>query len=163
MRFDSKTSDILKYLHQYNFDLIVAYEDALEHITGQNLQANLTEFKFDHTGNIRNIEVYLQRNGVDVPPRTKDVNGYIYEAITTIRSLLGDRQILKTLKGLEDNLNEKFREALSDVTFKDPSLTGLLEKAVKDGLEHLDFFTNQLEADFDKQNTSMPHSTRKVS
>ena len=162
MPIRSKNLDLLKEIHQFTVDAVVSYEHAIRHVVGQNLLANLKEIKRVHECNLRDIETYIRRNNREVPDRSMDFKGWLLEGTTTIRSFMGDGQILKSLHGLEKTLVKKYREATSEVSSKDLTLLNLVQNGYQEQLENLDFFVHFLESDFDTQDTKHPGSSRKV-
>jgi len=104
--------DHLNDLLMLDHDAVRAYTSAIERIDIPYAKEKLTEFRSDHERHIRDLRDCVVKLG-GKPKEHPDAKGPFIQAMTAMRSMMGNEQALKAMKGNEELTNKKYSEALS--------------------------------------------------
>lgn len=102
----------LEALAQLDIDAVHAYTSAIDRIDLVDVKRQLTQFRGDHERHITHLSTLIRSYGGKVPEPTPDVKGFFIQGFTAIRSMMGNEQAIKAMKGNEELTNKKYAEAL---------------------------------------------------
>jgi uncharacterized protein (TIGR02284 family) len=105
---------ILNNLIQLDIDAYHAYEEAINHIKENKIKQQLVGFQEDHARHIRDLAALLKRMGGTPIKNSQDFKGYVIEAVTKLRSIIGTESALKAMLSNETLTNKKYAEALAE-------------------------------------------------
>lgn len=117
-------------------DAVRAYSSAIERITIPYVKERLTEFRGDHERHIRDLNDCIRRLGGE-PKDRPDFKGPFIQAMTALRSMAGNEQAIKAMKGNEELTNKKYSEALQ--TELPVQVVDVVRKNYQDEVKHLAF------------------------
>lgn len=93
-------------------DAVKAYTSAIERIDIPYVKEKLTEFRSDHQRHISDLRALILGLG-GKPKDHIDFKGPFIQAMTAARSMMGNEQAIKAMKGNEELTNKKYAEALT--------------------------------------------------
>lgn len=136
-------TDVAKKLNELlmlDHDAVRAYASAIERISIPIVKERLTEFRGDHQRHIRDLTECINRIGGE-PKDRPDFKGPFIQAMTALRSMMGDEQAIKAMKGNEELTNKKYSEALQEDFPAD--ILEVVRRNYQDEVRHLQFI-NQI-------------------
>ncbi len=97
-----KTAEDLQALVKCEMDSSLILSQAIKSVKNHAVKQQLLEFKHGCELRIKELEVLLDKLGLNIPSRTKDATSYLMQGFVAVRGLTGDKGVLKALR-----LNEK--------------------------------------------------------
>lgn len=104
--------DRLNSLIQLDIDAAHAYTQAIERIEYHDIQRKLEDFRDDHHNHRDRLSVLVKEMGGKPPEDKPDMKGYLIEAFTALRSMMGTKGALEAMRTNERMTNRKYAEAL---------------------------------------------------
>jgi rubrerythrin len=132
---NEKTISTLKSLVQLDYDAVLAYNQALDHIDLADVHKQIADFRDDHERHITELSALLRDEGEDAPARGRDLKGFFIEGFTAVRSVTGTEGALKAMKTNEELTNRRYESALTAELSTDARK--LVEKNFHDEQRHL--------------------------
>lgn len=132
----------LKALAQLDIDAIFAYNQAIERIDVAAVRSRIIQFRADHENHVLALSELIRRYGDTPPEFTKDIQGYVIEGVTALRSISGTYGALKAMRSNETVTNHAYAEALALDFPADVKL--LLEDHYGDEVKHLAYIEQAL-------------------
>lgn len=123
-------------------DAVRAYSSAIERITIPYVKERLTEFRADHERHIRDLSDCIRRIGGE-PKDRPDFKGPFIQAMTALRSMAGNEQAIKAMKGNEELTNKKYSEALE--TDLPADVAEIVRRNYQDEVRHLAFINEVID------------------
>ena len=130
----------LNELLMLDHDAVRAYTSAIDRISIPMVKERLTEFRSDHERHIRDLTECIYRQGGEAKEHP-DFKGPFIQAMTALRSMMGDEQAIKAMKGNEELTNKKYSEALGETFPAD--ILEVVRRNYQDEVRHLAFL-NQI-------------------
>ena len=107
-------------LAQLDRDATSVYDDALKHVTDDDLRMALTDFRDEHEHHITQISAGIVRLGGQPLEFKVDMMGHAADWFTTLRSVTGQHGALEALRTAEKYHNKRYGEAVTwDVSDSD--------------------------------------------
>jgi uncharacterized protein (TIGR02284 family) len=133
--------DTLNDLLMLDHDAVRAYTAAIDRISIPFLQEKLTSFRTDHERHISDLTALILKFG-GTPKSHQDLKGPFIQGVTAMRSMMGDEQALKAMKGNEQLTNKKYAEALQrDLP---PEAEKVIRRNYQDEVRHLAWLNQAL-------------------
>jgi uncharacterized protein (TIGR02284 family) len=123
-------------------DAVRAYSSAIDRISIPYVKERLTEFRSDHERHIRDLNEVIRRLGGE-PKDRPDFKGPFIQAMTALRSMAGNEQALKAMKGNEELTNKKYGEALAEDLPMD--VADIVRRNYQDEVRHLAFINEVID------------------
>jgi uncharacterized protein (TIGR02284 family) len=123
-------------------DAVRAYSSAIDRITIPYVKERLTEFRADHQRHIRDLNDCIRRLGGEAKDRP-DFKGPFIQAMTALRSMAGNEQAIKAMKGNEELTNKKYSEALEARLPAD--VEEIVRRNYQDEVRHLAFLNEVID------------------
>jgi rubrerythrin len=140
------TDDIQKKLislAQVDRDATAVYDDALKHVTDEDVRTTFTDFRDEHDHHVSVISGEIVRLGGQPLNLMVDVMGHVAEWATSLRSMGGQHGALKAMRTAEKYHNQRYAEAVTwDVA--DEQLAGTLRRFYDEEKRHLSFIESKL-------------------
>lgn len=110
---NDKTISTLKSLVQLDYDAVLAYNQALDHIELADVHTQISAFRDDHERHITDLSKLLRDEGEAAPERSRDLKGFFIEGFTAVRSVTGTEGALRAMKTNEELTNRRYEQALT--------------------------------------------------
>jgi len=117
-------------------DAVRAYGSAIERLTLPFVKERLSAFRADHQRHITELNDCIRRLGAE-PKDRPDFKGPFIQAMTALRSMAGNEQAIKAMKGNEELTNKKYSEALQAQLPAD--VEAIVRRNYQDEVRHLAF------------------------
>jgi len=124
-------------LAQLDIDAVHAYTAAIERIDLENVKRQLTIFRGDHERHISNLSPLIVQMGGEAPSRSPDLKGFFIQGFTAVRSMFGNEQAIKAMKGNEELTNRTYSQAL-ELDFPQ-DIRGVIQGNLNDERKHLEY------------------------
>ena len=134
--------DALKELVQLGYDVVVAYEIAINRLNAPEYKTSLQNFKEDHEYHVKVFSNYLATNG-EIPPAVPRIKSLLKQGKVVLANLLGDRTILRTMKSNEQDTNKAY-ERLNNYENIPVEIKNCIKKALEDERRHAAWLDNAL-------------------
>ena len=132
----------LKKLIQTDIDAVYVYTRALEQISDDIIQSQLTGFRDNHMEHINVLTDKIQSLG-GVPPKfSKDLKGLYLETVAALFTAAGMKGAMIALKKMEEQTNEIYGLAIS-LEFSS-ALKEIIRTHFSDEKTHLDYISENL-------------------
>lgn len=140
------TDDILKKLTslaQLDRDATSVYEEALKHVTDEDVRTTLTDFRDEHDHHVTTISTAIARLGGPELHPSVDTMGHLADWVTAFRSMGGQHGALKAMHTAEKYHNRRYAEAVTwDVGEND--LASALRRFHAEEKHHLSYIDSKL-------------------
>ena len=138
--------DILNELNDLialDYDAIAAYGEAVDRLKDPTCKTELRRFMSDHERHVRDLSALVTQMGGT--PRTKgDVKQVLTQGMVVIRSITGDKGILKAMKQNEDQTNARYEKAMQ-MEGLPPDVRSVIERNLSDERRHRSWIVGQLD------------------
>ncbi|KTC78019.1 hypothetical protein [Legionella brunensis] len=141
-----KFEDALYELCELDYDVVEAYETAINRIDNETYKNRLTQFKIDHEIYIKDITNLLKRHKAPIPegPSAKQL---LVEGKVIFANLFGDEAILRAILANEIDINTAFeRLSFHETKWKDAS--DILARGLDGEKKHRHWFEAMLETPY---------------
>ena len=133
---------LLSELTQLDIDAVHVYDQAIKALDDKIIKERITRFRDNHEQHAVLLMNEIRAMGAEPPKYTRDIKGYVMEAVTAVRTVSGMEGALKALKTTEERTNRYYGEAVS---LEVPSgIKEILRKHFSDEKIHLDYITSNL-------------------
>lgn len=136
-------------VHQLNdlialdYDAIAAYDQAVERLQDPTCKSELANFKRDHEQHVRDLSALVSQYG-GTPRQRGDMKQMMTQGMVVIRSITGDKGIMKAMKTNEDQTNAKYEKAVQWPNIPNDVRT-VLEKNLADERRHRSWIVDQID------------------
>ncbi len=138
--------ELIRKLHslaQLDTDAVAVYDEALEHVTDDDVRKRFEEFQGEHRYHADQLTSAIERLGAERPSFEEDFTGRMAEWVTAIRSQRGTQGALHAMETAEHYHNRHYDEAVAwDVG--DAELAQMLQQFDDDEKRHLAFIEERL-------------------
>jgi uncharacterized protein (TIGR02284 family) len=141
------TQEIIEKLNsliQLDVDAVGAYEQAIQRIDAPLIRSEIIRFQGDHKRHITDLSDLVQRLGGKPIETSPDLEGFLIEGFTALRSITGTEGALKAMKGNEELTNKRYEDALHLVGLPDDVLN-VIRRNRGDERRHLTYIERSLE------------------
>lgn len=135
----------LESLVQLDTDAVHVYDEALEHVTDDEVRGRFEHFKGEHRFHSEKLSEIIVRLGGDRPDLEVDTAGHVAEWVTAIRSRRGTEGALHAMKTAEKYHNRRYHDATT-WDAGDEGVTALLRQFDADEQRHLAYIEDRLMA-----------------
>lgn len=139
--------DLLKRLDslaQLDRDAVSIYDEALEHVTDDEVRTKFQEFRGEHEYHAKTLEEAITRLGGEARELEVDAMGRVADWVTSIRSLGGTKGALHALRTAERYHNRRYGEAL-EWSVEDTDLVESLRRFRDDERRQLEYVEARIE------------------
>lgn len=147
------TIKMLNSLIHLDFDAIEAYESAIKRMDDAALRGPLLEFKEEHEAHTRKLSEWVTKLG-GTPADKGDLKSILTSGKVAMASLSEHMGVLKAMQSNEEETNQKYDEALEQIT-EPPELVETLLHNRDDERKHKSWIDNQLGQ---TEETPYPHT-----
>lgn len=133
----------LRSLAQLDTDAVRVYDDALNHVTDDEVRKNFEKFRSEHRYHAEQLSGTIERLGERKPELSLDIAGHFADWVTSIRSRTGTEGALHAMETAERYHNRHYAEAAMWVT-GDEEIHTLLERFDEDEKRHLAYVEERL-------------------
>jgi rubrerythrin len=131
-------------LAQLDTDAVTVYDEAMKHVTDDEVKTNLQGFRAEHDFHAKQLSETINRMWGVTPELKVDVMGHMADWFTSMRSMGGTEGALHALKTAEGYHNTKYREATMWDT--DEELRNMLDRFYQNEKHHLEYVEAHLKA-----------------
>lgn len=133
----------LNHLIALDYDAIAAYDSAIDRLKEPNFKSSMTAFRNDHQQHVRDLSMLVTNYGGS-PQQKGDAKQMLTQGMVVMRSITGDKGILKAMKTNEDQTNSGYESALQMQGIPNDVRT-VLEKNLGDERRHRSWIVAQLD------------------
>lgn len=137
--------DLTKHLNELialDYDAIAAYDQAIDRLQDPTCKSELSNFKRDHEQHVRDLGRLVSQYG-GTPRQRGDAKQMVTQGMVVIRSITGDKGIMKAMKTNEDQTNAKYEKAVQMRDIPNDVRT-VLEKNLADERRHRSWIVAQI-------------------
>jgi len=137
--------DLVHHLNQLialDFDAIAAYDQAIDRLQDPTCKSQMSTFKRDHEQHVRDLSSLVTRYG-GTPRQRGDAKQMVTQGMVVIRSITGDKGIMKAMKTNEDQTNAGYEKAVAMRDIPNDVRT-VLEKNLSDERRHRSWIIDQI-------------------
>jgi rubrerythrin len=133
----------LTSLAQLDRDATGVYDEALKHVTDEDVRTAFTDFRDEHEHHITEISAALVRAGGPPLQLTVDTVGHLADWVTAVRSVGGQHGALQAMRTAETYHNKRYADAATwDV--EDSALADALSRFYTEEQRHLAYVDAKL-------------------
>lgn len=133
----------LTSLAQMDRDAVGVYDEAIKHVTDDDVLTKFKAFRAQHDYHVKAIGDAIQARGGGVPDLDMDFMGRMADWVTALRSRSGTEGALKAMKTAEDYHNKRYTEA-HGWDLGNADLIEMLERFHGDEKMHLQYVEERL-------------------
>ncbi len=137
MAVSEKLIQRLNDLLMLDHDAVDAYEQAIKRMDSEMCRNKLREFQADHRRHIVDLKDCVVRYQGRARDHA-DIKGFFIKGMTAIQSMAGDEMALKAMQTNEKLTNQKYQEALDDLTMPD-DVRSIVQRNRNDEARHLEW------------------------
>jgi hypothetical protein len=130
----------LSALLQLEIDATAAYEVAIEHAHGRDLQERLLEARNQHRRHIAELRAALEELGYSPEPAHLDLKGRVWKAIAATAGRLSEDGALVSVLGGEQLACRRYVDARRETK----AYGAILDRNLEDEKRHLEFLQQAL-------------------
>jgi rubrerythrin len=139
-----QTAAHLASLMHMDLDAVQVYDEALEHVTEDDVREHFEGFRDEHDYHATVLAAEIRRLGHTPPEPREDFAGHFAEMVTALRSVSGTSGAIGAMRTAERYHNRRYRQAQSlDV---DAELKEVLARFFDDEQRHLEYCEKKLAA-----------------
>ena len=133
-------SSELRALHQLEIDAIAAYDAALTHATGRELQEQLLFARNQHRRHAAELRGALEELGEVAPGESLDLKGHLWRGLASTASRIGQNAALASVLGGEQLACRRYRSVRRETGM----FSALLDRHLEDEKHHLELLHEAL-------------------
>jgi hypothetical protein len=142
---DENLAKHLTTLAQMDTDAVAVYDEALKHVTDEDVKKSLEAFRGEHEFHAKALSEAILRLFGTAPVLHVDLMGHIVDWVTAMRSMSGTEGALHALKTAEDYHNSHYKDATAWDT-GDDDLKVQVQQFYRDEQHHLEYVEARLGA-----------------
>jgi rubrerythrin len=135
----------LESLAQLDTDAVQVYDEALEHVTDEDVRTNFMRFQGEHRYHAEQLALAIVRLGGRRPELKVDMAGHFADWMTSIRSMGGAEGALHAMTTAERYHNRRYGDAAS-WDLGDDDTTTLIRRFAEDERQHLVYVEERVQA-----------------
>ena len=133
----SETVDELRALVQLDIDAVYAYRQAIDHVEVAEVRERVTHFCLDHENHVKALSELIQKYGAAPPDFSRDLQGFVVEGLTALRSIAGNHSALSAIHDNEEEINQAYGAILAKDLPAD--VRAVLERHYAEEMTHIAF------------------------
>lgn len=133
-------------LIELEYDVVEAYEIAINRLENQEYKNRLSSFKEDHLRHISEISELLKNHDIDSPTLPGIGKKWLTKGKVVLGSLVGDLTILMAMRSNEIDTNVAYERVLNHEKIW-PESREIIDRAFKDEQKHKKWISYILESD----------------
>lgn len=106
-----ETIGFLTSLMYVDVDAVNVYDEALEHVTDEDMRTHFEEFRDEHDYHATVLATEIRALGGEPPRAVMDLGGQVAEMITSIRAATGNEGALRAMRTAERYHHRRYRQA----------------------------------------------------
>jgi uncharacterized protein (TIGR02284 family) len=126
--------DALNDLLEMEFEALEIYDAAIHRLDKEDYRDKLREFKEDHEKHVKDLTDYLEKIGEE-PSKKPSGKQVLPISIISLKSLIGDKSILKTMVSVEEDTNKAY-ERMNKHSDKHEKSADMIKEFYNDEKKH---------------------------
>ena len=135
--------ETVEKLIRSEYDLIGAYQAAIDRVELEGNPLALRNFLTDHERHVRELSVAVLDMGFE-PPAAGDYQGLLTKGKVLVSGVFGDRAVLKAMKSTEERLNEQYDLAATRTDLS-PALHDIILRHLSDVQRHWAWYDERID------------------
>lgn len=138
------TIGFLTSLMYVDVDAVNVYDEALEHVSDEDVRRHFEEFRDEHDYHATVLAAEIRALGGEPPATVMDLGGQVAEMITAVRAASGTEGALRAMRTAERYHHRRYRQAAA--SHLGASLHDVLARFFNDEEQHLAYCEKRLTA-----------------
>ena len=130
-------------LAQLDRDAVSVYDEALKHVTDDDVKTHFIEFRDEHARHVTKLSDAIVRLGGEAPDLKVDLMGVVADWVVAFRSMLGDKGPLHAMHMAESYHTTRYKEA-AGWAIEDADLMSELQTFYSEEQRHLKYCDERL-------------------
>ena len=132
--------EAVKELVELDYDILGAYEAAIDNLENPEYKKKFEEFKIGHTRHITELGAFLSRCNEECPSGPDSIKKLLEKGKVEVASLFGDQNILNAMLSNEEDTNTAYERMNSRVNeSSDTQIAKIIADGLADERKHMDW------------------------